>query len=335
MIEESDRAMAAKYDTWSQRIEQVRQKAAQLIGASPEEVAFVKSTSHGLNHVAQGLSWSGGENVVSYDHEFPSNIYPWKNLASKGVQLRMVGDKAGVIEPAELEKAIDANTRLVTISSVEFASGYRNNLKAISRVCREKGVLLCVDAIQSLGALALDVKRDGIDFLSADAHKWLLGPEGVGIFYVSKELLDRLNPAYVGWHSVKNASQFLPYHFDLKEDAAKFEEGSHNLMGIFALGGCLSLFEEIGIDRIEKRIIEITDYLVTGLEKRGFKIKTPRDKLQQKSGIVLFESPGDPAEIVSKLAEKKIYITARNGLLRASPHFYNTEDEIDQLLVQF
>lgn len=332
-VRENNQAVCARYETWAQRVEEVRAKSARLINASPQEIAFVKSTSHGLNHVAQGLKWHRGDNIVSYHKEFPANIYPWMNLSLKGVELRLIGDRQGRIHIEDIERAIDSRTKLIALSSVEFSTGFRNDLEAIGKLCKSKGILFCVDAIQSLGALAMDVKKFGIDFLSADAHKWLMGPEGVGIFYMRRELLDICRPAYVGWHSVMEPLKFLPYHFTLKDDVSCFEEGSHNLVGIFALGGCLDLIEEIGVHEIEKRIIELTDFLVERLDKKNYNIVSPRGE-GEKSGIVSFCVNGNATGIVRSLGEKNIYISARDGALRVSPHFYNTKEELETLVVE-
>lgn len=330
-VKENEEAVCARYEIWARRVEEVRAKAAKFLNASPEEIGFVKNTSHGLNHVAQGLGWCEGDNIVSYNKEFPANIYPWMNLSSKGVELRLIGDRDGKIHIEDIEDAVDSRTKVIALSSVEFTTGYRNDLSAISKLCKSKDIFFCVDAIQSLGALRMDVKEFGIDFLSADAHKWLMGPEGIGIFYIRRELLEICRPAYVGWHSVVEPLKFLPYRFTLKDNASCFEEGSHNLAGIFALGGCLDLIEEVGINKIERRIIELTDFLVAELVKKNYNIISPRGN-GEKSGIVSFSVKESAADVVRELAEKNIFISARDGALRVSPHFYNTKEEIEILL---
>ncbi len=181
-LAESLEGGAFHYPVWARRIMDARQACAALLNARPDEIAFVRSTSHGLSLVAEGLEWKRGDNVLIYEKEFPSNIYPWQNLGRKGVGTRIIPSREGRIVLDDIERLIDKRTRLLSLSSVQFTNGFRSDLKAVSNLCRGRGVLFCVDAIQSLGVLPLDVKDCGIDFLSADAHKWLLGPEGIGVF---------------------------------------------------------------------------------------------------------------------------------------------------------
>ncbi|MBI5184914.1 MAG: aminotransferase class V-fold PLP-dependent enzyme [Nitrospinae bacterium] len=320
---------ACVYDRWMARVEGVRRQFAGIIGAYPGEIAFVKNTSHGLSIVANGLDWNKGDNIVTARGEFPANIYPWMALKDRGVELRTVMPRNGRVAVEDLAKAIDARTRLLTISSVEFGNGFRNDLESIGRLCKEKNILFCVDAIQSLGALPLDVRKCYIDFLSTDGHKWLLAPEGTGCFYCSMEKLDLLKPPLIGWNSVKNSRDYSHYNFTLRPDAQRFEEGSPSVMGISALGASLGLLQEIGLDKIEERVLFITDRIISGLEERGYAIRTPRGD-GEKSGIVSFQSR-KPATILQQLlAGKDVACAARDGALRVSPHFYNSEEEVNR-----
>jgi len=332
-LEESSRLGASRHQVWAERVEQVRKDAAALIGAEPYEIAFVPNTSTGINHIAQGLGWYKGENIVTFAGEFPANVYPWMNLEERGVELRFVPEKGGRIKTADITRCIDGHTKLLAASAVEFLSGFRNDIKKIGSICRKEGILFCVDAIQSLGAFPMDVNASHIDFMAADSHKWLLGPEGAGILYISGEFIERLRPAYVGWKSVKNEHDFLPYHFeDLRRDAAVFELGSNNVMGVLAMGASISLLREVGLDRIASRIIDLTDKLVAGLAKRGWKVISPREKDAEKSGIISFKGKVNTTETVERLARDGIVISSRGDILRASPHFYNTFDEINDFL---
>lgn len=317
---------ACVYDRWMERVEGVRRQFAGIIGADPGEIAFVKNTSHGLSIVANGLGWKEGDNIVTARGEFPANIYPWMALQDKGVELRLVMPREGRVAVEDLAKAVDGRTRLLAISSVGFANGFRIDLESVGRLCKEKNILFCVDAIQSLGALPLDVKKCNIDFLSADGHKWMLAPEGTGCFYCSMERLDLLKPPLIGWNSVKNARDYSHYNFIFRHDAQRFEEGSPNVMGIAALGASLGLLQEIGLEKIEERVLFITDRIITGLEERGYAIRTPRGG-GEKSGIVSFKSWKPAAILQSLFAAKGVACAARDGALRVSPHFYNNEEE--------
>ncbi|HSE84545.1 MAG TPA: aminotransferase class V-fold PLP-dependent enzyme [Thermodesulfobacteriota bacterium] len=320
-------AGALNYGSWMERVNRIRERCGELVGADAEEIAFVKNTSHGLSVIAEGLDWREGDNLIICEKEFPSNVYPWLNLGRKGVEIREVPSRGGRILIRDIERLIDTGTRLLTISSVQFANGFRVDLKRVGELCREKGVLLCVDAIQSLGVIPMSVKEFHVDFLAADGHKWLLAPEGTGIFYCRKELAEKINPPLIGWKSIQNESDYDRVDFRLKTDALRFEEGSLSVMGIFALGAAVELLLEAGISRIEKRVLDLGDLIIGEAEKRKFNIKSPKDR-EERGGIVSVLRDFNPLWIKDKLKEQGIMANVRGGAVRISPHFYNTEDEI-------
>ncbi|MBI4581826.1 MAG: aminotransferase class V-fold PLP-dependent enzyme [Planctomycetes bacterium] len=313
--------------------EQVRRLAAQLINAASEEVTFVKNTTEGLGWVANGLNWSTGENVVTTNVEFPANIYPWMGLQSRGVQLRMVPEENGRVPVERIVDAITSKTRVVTVSAVQFASGYRTDLAALGRICKDKGVLFCVDAIQALGAFPIDVRAMNIDFLSADGHKWLCGPEGCGIFYCNRSLIGHLKPVMAGWFCMVDAQNYGSYRFEFMDNARKFDTGSYNLAGVLSLGASIRLILEVGIDKISSHVLMLTDRLVGGLRDKGYRVVSSR-RPGEASGIVAFISDvHDHHKIYRHLkAEHRIVIAVREGRLRSSPHMYNTIEEIDRLV---
>ncbi|MFQ5413712.1 MAG: aminotransferase class V-fold PLP-dependent enzyme [Phycisphaerae bacterium] len=316
-----------------QHADRVRGLVAELINAKSDEVTFTKNTSEGLSFVANGLSWSTGDNIVSTSAEFPANVYPWQALRARGVDVRVVLESDGRIPLEDVIAAIDSRTRLVAISSVQFASGYRTDLATLGAFCESKGVLLCVDAIQSLGAFPIDVAAMHIDFLAADGHKWLCAPEGAGIFFVRRELQGHLRPTTIGWASMKDPFNFGHNQFEFADSAKRYDAGSYNVAGIFALGAAIKLVREIGVEAISKRLLGLTDRLVAGLRAKGYRIVSSRAP-SESSGIVAFVSDvHDHDEIQQHLqAEHRIVIAVRCGRLRASPHVYNTEREIDQLV---
>jgi selenocysteine lyase/cysteine desulfurase len=311
----------------------VRQSAAKLLNCHTEEITFVKNTSEGLSYVANGLQFSKGDNIVTTGAEFPANIYPWMNLRTHGVHLKMVPEDNGRIPLERLIELIDDRTRVVTVSAVQFASGFRTDLAALGAACQQRGVLFCVDAIQALGCLPIDVRAMKIDFLSADGHKWLLGPEGAGVFYCRHELLGLLRPSHVGWLGVKNSQDFAAYRLEFRDDARRFDGGSYNLAGIWGLGASMDWLLGLGIPRIWERVRSLTDRLADGVQARGYRLVSSR-RPGEESGIIAFVSAKhDHNRIVSHLRQEyRTVIAARLGRLRASPHFYNTEDEIDQLV---
>jgi len=326
-VDDATRFGTVHYETWMLELERTRKKFAQLIHANLDEVAFVKNTSEGISIVANGFDWQSGDNVVIPDIEFPANVYPWWNLKQRGVETRMVKSVEGRVLFDDLAKLVDDRTRILSISSVECNSGFRNDLNRIGTFCKDKGVLFFVDAIQSLGVLPMDVKRDHIDFLSADGHKWMLSVEGLGGFYISKAAVDKIRPVTMGWGNVVNAENFMDYDFTFKKDAKKFEEGTPNMMSIHAFGAALGLLMETGIDNIEKRVMDLGNRIIEELNRRDIEIYSSTLS-DERSGNISFVLNKNINELYSYMLEKKVKLTVRDGLVRLSPHFYNNEDEI-------
>ena len=318
---------------WEKAAEACRDIAAQFINADPTEIAFMKNTTQGILIAANGIDWRAGDNVVTTAVEFPANIYPWWSLKERyGVQTRMVPERAGRIHIEDVTSAIDEHTRVVTISHVEFASGFRNDIQALGEICRERDIWFVVDAIQSLGAIEVDVKSCHVDILAADGHKWLLAPEGAAIFYCADEKRDRLINTNVGWASVVNPRDFLNYDLTQKSDATRFEEGSYNSVGLYGLKAAIELLLDIGIPTVEAHILELTEHLMAGLEAKGYRVVTPRAN-SERAGIVIFESnQHTPAEIYEMLHAENIITAERGSGVRVSPHFYNTKSEVERLL---
>ncbi len=329
-LKESTETAAFTYPEWMQQLQTVRDSCAQILNAGSHEIAFVRSTSHGLSLVAEGLSWHENDNVIIYEKEFPSNIYPWEHLRRKGIEVRRVRSKQGRISMKDIEEMLDEKTRLVSLSSVQFTNGFRIDLNSVGNLCRKRGILFCVDAIQSIGVIPMDVKSCHIDFLAADAHKWMLGPEGIGIFFCREQLIKKLDPPLVGWKSVKNEYNFEMPEYELKDTAQRFEEGSLNLMSIFGMGAAIGLLNEVGIDVVEACVQELGDVIIEEAEKRDFEIMTPRER-SERGGSITIKGKFDPGSIRDILRERKIMVNIRGGGIRISPHFYNQKEEILRL----
>ncbi len=315
--------------------EEVRALAARLLGAAAaHEVAFVENTSTGLSLVAQGIDWRPGDNVVGTACEFPSNAYPWMQLADRGVEYRALPERQGRVDTGELLARIDGRTRAVAVSWVEYANGFRFDLGRIGAACRERGVLFVVDVIQGLGALALDVERDGVDVACGAAHKWLLGPEGIGLLYVSDRVVERLAPRRSGWRSMRDMERWTDLAIDWAEGAKRYESGTLNGLGIHALWGSLEILLAAGPEAVESRVLALADQAARGLAELGFALVSSR-RPGETSGIVTAVHPRLPtAALVERLAGRGVIVAARAGRLRVSPHAYNTEEEIDRLLAE-
>ena len=315
---------------WVRREREIRTLAAHILGASADEITFVRSTSHGLSSFAEGLSWQPGDEVaVCTELEYPANVYPWMHLASRGVVLRPIAATDGGVTPEAVARAIGPRTRVVSVSSVEFATGVASDLEAVGALCRERGVLFCVDGIQSVGAFSIDVVKANIDFLSADSHKWQLGLPGIGIGYVRREILPSIRPSVVGWKSVKNPLDFDHLHFELRDDAAKLEEGTQSFATILGMGAALALLDEVGIDRIAAHIMAWLEEAEGILAQAGL---APGPARGVRKGILTFRPPSGSAEEFANRASKAgVMLSPRRGRVRVSPHFYNGEAELTAL----
>ncbi|HBL25440.1 MAG TPA: aminotransferase [Acidobacteria bacterium] len=323
---------------WLERnaeIDRVRGLAARLLGArQPHEIAFVENTSGGLSLVAGGIDWRPGDRIVSAALEFPSNVYPWMQLAARGVDLVQIPERDGRIDNDELLAALDERTRMVALSWVQYGSGFRSDLARIGAACRERGILFVVDGIQGMGALEIDVERDGIDVCAGSSHKWLLGPEGVGLLYVSDRVLEQVRPIRSGWRSMRKTFDWTDLELTFATGARRFESGTLNAYGITALGGALEIFLEIGARDLERRVLTLADRAADGLAALGFQVVSSRQP-GETSGIVAALHPRHAAgDLVKHLAGRDVVAAARVGRFRVSPHFYNSEEEIDRMLTE-
>jgi selenocysteine lyase/cysteine desulfurase len=314
-----------------QRIEAIRDQVALLINAHRDEIAFIPSTTHGIGLIAEGFPWREGDNVVSAAEEYPSNLYPWMNLESRGVKLRLVPSRDGRIWLDDLASAIDESTRVLTISHVEFSTGFRNDLDALAELCHKRRVALFVDAIQGLGPLVIDVQKTPVDFMAADGHKWLLGPEGAGLLFVRREWIDRLRPIGIGWHSVVGSYNSPRNDFRLKDSAQRWEGGSFNMAGLLTLGASVGLFLELGPEAVSRRILERAEAVRTLAADAGWTVYGSARETDR-SAIVALERPGvDPDKAARALCGQGIIVCSRRGRLRVSPHLYNNHEDLERL----
>jgi selenocysteine lyase/cysteine desulfurase len=319
------------------RINDARNAGAKLLNCQPDEVSLVGPTSLALSFVAAGLSFRKGDNILIYHDDYPSNVYPWLALAAKGVQVRLLNTRGlGVIRAVDVMGQVDENTRLVALASCHFISGHRLEHDAIGKFLRERGILLCLDAIQTVGAFPTTVEH--VDFLAADAHKWLLGPCGAGIFYVRRELQEKLNPPIYGWHNVRNPNFVAQDKIEFRTGAAKFEAGTHNLVGLLGLIAAMELALEIGVDNIAAELSRKRAWLVPALQAKGFSVLNPEPKPENAGGITSVFLPGkDLAPLHHKLADAGVIASLRTDRkgqnhIRFSPHFYNTDAELHRVL---
>lgn len=322
---------ALNYPAWMQAEATLRASLSSLINApSADDIALLKSTSEGLSVVAHGLDWRQGENVVSVAQEFPSNRIVWQSLEPQGVEVRLL-DLADAQDPEQALMALcDENTRLLAVSSVQYASGRRMQLERLGEFCQRHGIIFVVDAIQSLGALPFDVTRIHADVVAADGHKWMLGPEGLALFYCRAELRERLRLHQYGWHMVEDAWDFERKRWRPADSARRFECGSSNMLGIHALLASLELLQDIGIERVFARIEQNTQAIVEQVIARDFELLSPRSPAER-AGIITFRVPGkDTHSLYQRLMQQRVVCADRGGGIRFSPHFHNTADEVSR-----
>jgi len=306
---------------------------AKLVGAKAGEIALIENTSVGINIAANVLDYPPGSKIVTTDLEYPSVVYPWLRR-SLGVKVHYVKNVHGRVLLDDMEKAVDDKTVAVAISHVEYVNGFRNDLRVLSEIVHEHGAYLIVDAIQSVGTMQVEVKRDDVDFLMAACYKWLLSPHGAAYLYVKDELIEKFEPPFVGWASVKQemfdtADFYDIWNLNLSKTASRFEVGTPCTISFVGAAEAMKMLLHYGIENVRKRIMKLTDQLIEAVEDLGLKLQTPKEK-QSRSGIVNFEM-NRPQKLVEKLEKKGIVVSVRANGIRVSPHYYNTEEEIDAL----
>jgi selenocysteine lyase/cysteine desulfurase len=322
------------YRSWLKVKEETRQLMASSLGARPEQVAFMRNTSDGLSTVANGLNWRPGDNLVTFRNEFPSNVYPWIRLRNAlGLELRFCEERDGRIDLEELIRLIDNKTRVVAISHIQYASGFRLDLERLGRAARKHDALLVVDIIQSLGVRPLNVEAELIDVAAAAGHKWLLTPEGIGVLYLSDRARERIEPSLVGWTSVPHPGDYNNFDQGWNKGALAWETGTAPTALFYGLKSSLTLIREVGIERIAAYLGELTDYLCRELEGSSYEVVSSRRDTERSQIVCIRHRAGiDPMSLYTHLRHQAIITAPRGGRLRISPHFYNTRDEIDHLI---
>jgi cysteine desulfurase/selenocysteine lyase len=318
-------------------IQQTRESAGRLLHASPDEIALLGPTSLGLSLVANGIAWAPGDEVVCYLDDYPANVYPWINLRDKGVVVRFIEPaQIGELTVEAVERTLTPKTKLVALASCSFISGFRIDIAAIGKLLRERGILFCLDAIQTLGAFPTTVEH--VDFLSADAHKWLLGPVAIGVVYVKKELFELCRPTLLGSWNIKAPNFVAQNQVEFVEGAQRYEPGVLNVPGVAGMKATIDLLLEIGIEKVAERILAIRSRLIFGLVEFGFTPLGATTNAAHFSGIITVSHPTrDIPSLFKRLSENRVVCSPRqdrqgNHYLRFSPHFYNTEDEVDRVL---
>ncbi len=325
---------SVNFRSWLAVKEKARGLLAGMLGARPEQVAFMRNTSDGLSTVANGLDWRAGDNLVTFAGEFPSNLYPWLRIRDAlGVEVRLAQERDGRVDIDELLGLIDDRTRIVAISHVQFASGFRADLERIGRAARAHDALLVVDVIQSLGVIPIDVNDELVDVAAAAGHKWLLTPEGVGLLYLSDRARDRIQPTLVGWTSVPNPDDYGNYEQGLSAGTLPWETGTAPISLIHGFHASLTLLNEFGVSRIHSHLMSLTDQLCDHLRARDYRMISSRQE-GEKSQIVCIQHTGSlgPMDLYSHLKKQNIITAPRVDRLRISPHFYNTPAEIETLV---
>lgn len=328
----SVRGMAGHPSPWAQ-VDELKDSLARLLTVDPDGLALTRNTTEGIIIAANGLGAGPGDNVVIAEGEFPANVRPWRALARRGVEVRAVPQRDGRIEVADIAAAVDGRTKAISVSFVEFATGYRNDLAAIARVSADADALFVVDGIQGVGALRLAPRELGIDVLASGAHKWMLACAGVGFAWFSARALARLEVANEGWLGVERPEDFLDYDQPLAAGARRFETGSWDVLGAAALEASAKVLLDVGMDAVEARVLELADHVASRAADAGIAVAGPREDPNERSGIVILATPWDDAEAVARrLARHHVIVTARGAGIRCAAHAYNTKEELDLLV---
>jgi len=316
------------YDQWMACYDGFRSAAAQLIGASRGEIAITKNTSEGIATVQMGLDWKAGDKVVAFREEFPANYFPWLRLEQRGVRVEWLS----IYDPLEKIDKACAGARLLSISFVNYLSGFRVDLKAIGEICKRHGCFYFVDAIQGLGVFPIDVREMGIHALAADGHKWLLGPEGCAILFVAQEVQDQVEPVEFGWTNIAGYNDYSCRDMTLRADAGRYEPGTLNTIGCYGLRASMELILEVGVESVGASVMNLAGRIAEGVVERGYRLMIDRTP-ETGSGILSFQKEGiDSRLVVRHLKDARVTAAPRQGWVRVSPHFYNSVEEVDRLL---
>ena len=325
---------SAHYQDWIDTKNRARALMAEMLGVRPDQIAFMRNTSDGFASIANGLTWTAGDNIVSFEREFPSNFYPWRRIRDEhGVELRLCPERNGRINLDEFISLIDSSTKVVAISSVQYASGYKADLERIGRAARAIDALFCVDIIQGFGALPYDLPSQFVDAACGASHKWLCAPEGCGIIYLSDRARERVKPTFVGWISVETPWDFEDREQPFKSTALAWESGTGTSSLFYGLEQSLKLLHETGAENIEQHLTNLTDHLCDSLAGKNYEIVSSREP-GEKSQIVCIKHRGGLSsnEIAAQLEREKIIVSPRGDRVRIAPHFYNNIEDIERLL---
>lgn len=332
----SEGRMAKGVGHWWEGADRVRETVGRLINCSPSDVAFLKSTGEGLSLVALGLDWAAGDEVVTYDQEFPSGVYPWLALERRGVAVRFVRDAGRHrFDAGDVEALIGPRTRVVSLSLVNFNNGFRAPIEEISRICRARGVWLVVDAVQAAGCLRVDARELGADLISAHGYKSLCSGYGISFCYVAPRLREAIDVPAPGWKSIEdvtNITNQLHYRLEYAAGARRYESGVQNLSGMYGMEASIELFLGVGMDFIDAWVLRLSALVAERLEPKGYRVVSSR-RAGETSGIVSAENPRlDARQVAAALAERRVACSVREGRLRVSAHVFNDEEDVERLV---
>lgn len=308
-----------------------KENLGKLLNAAPSLLSWTPNVSSSLNIIAQGFNWDPGDEIILNDIEFPSNVYPFLNLKKNGINILFAKNTNGAVDIDEIEKLVTTRTKMISISMVQFLSGYKANLKVLGEFCKHKGIIFGVDGIQGVGAANIDIKECNIDFFAGGTHKWLMGLQGLGYLYISEKLMERIDSKFVGWTSVKDPWQLIDYELDLLDTANKFETGTLPRLAIIVLNSSLEFFGKCGYDYIHQRILANSLYLAERLREIGIKTVLEKINDQNIAGIISIKFE-NAQHAIKKLEAANIICSLREGVIRISPHFYNNREDLDYLI---
>lgn len=333
-LEDASRFGGLRFGAWVDTKKRCRKLMAEILGCLDEQVAFMRNTSDGFSSIANGLKWNAGDNIVSFADEFPANFYAWRDVRDRyGVELKLAPERGGRIDLDELIALIDHNTRLVTISSVQFASGFRSDLARIAEAAHKVDALFCVDLIQGLGAHAYDLQGLGVDAACGASHKWLCAPEGLGYIYLSDRARDRISPTLVGWISVEDAWDFADREQNYKPNALAWETGTGPSALFYGLEESLKLLIGADLKKVEAYLDELSQYLCEKIASKNYEILSSRKEGERSAIVCVRHKDGiPPNEISARLEEAKVLVSPRLDRIRIAPHFFNNTDDIDRLI---